>query len=184
MHNLTSDFIFNISFIDRGGRGDRGRGRYDNDRQNNGKKIYSNSIKNVRNKVKIDFNRLLEFLYSATSSLASFPLFNWSFLYIYKGGYERRDRDGGYGGDRRGGGGGRDGDYGGYRNDRRQQQYPKEEFKTADPGQTFNYVVLYFISNILFYLVAYHKTVNFIKMLCTEILNAIVDVDFLPCFSK
>lgn len=64
------------------------------------------------------------------------------------GGYDRRDRDSGFGGDRhggrgsgRGGGGGRmgggDGDYGGYRNDRR-QQYPQEEFKTADPEDLKN----------------------------------------------
>ena len=59
------------------------------------------------------------------------------------GGYDRRDGyggdRGGYGGDRRGGGGrmgggGGDGEFGGYRNDRRQQQYPREEFKEADPG--------------------------------------------------
>jgi len=59
------------------------------------------------------------------------------------GGFDRRD-GGGYGGDRRGAGGGRmgggggDGEYGGYRNDRRQQQYPKEEFKVADPEDLKN----------------------------------------------
>lgn len=73
MHNLTSDFIFNISFIDRGGRGDRGRGRYDNDRQNNGKKIYSNSInKMLEIRLKLILTGCLSF---CTLLLLAWPVF-------------------------------------------------------------------------------------------------------------